>query len=579
MKNLKTYILILFSILYYSVLQGANVTVVFDATIDEGYISSYANNKPDSIVKDGISMKCSIASLGNGTDYRFYKNSTLQIESKVGDIIKIVIYCETNDNAGNGPGKLQSKGYTTEGKQGIWQGDGQRIVSFTASNECKAIKVEVTYDNDLRQKPQLRFPNDTYTMLYGDEFGSPKLINSHNVDVSFCSSCEDVAEINSSTGELNLVGIGETTISAIFKGNDTYRPDSVSYLLNVTNTMKEVIDLTNPSLYGYSSTSTLEQGSKFLSNKVSVEISAIGKWKPHFEEISKDTVFKVSSTSIMDFHIDDGYLISGIYMDAKPLLSSDTIKKSSWNGYGQEVKIDSFFMDCPVAITSFTIEYKLQNLTFDETKLNPYEDMEKANVKLLRKLSPEYWNTFCSPFDIPEEQIQSVWGDETQIRRYVGDEGNVMKFEEVDSIKAGTAYLIKPTKTVETPIFTDVNVKSNAVYEDDEIGTLYKFKGCIDKTDLDESKDFFITTHGTVSAITPGKNAIRGMRAYIEVMSPTSNAKNITLSIDDTTTRVFPIIKNESSGQTKMFSLGGLHVGTKSLAKGMYIINGNKIVR
>lgn len=581
MLKIRHIILLLFAILHGTMLFGENITVVFDAAQDKGSRTVYKANAADTITKNGISIKCTIAALGDGEVYHFYKNSTLTISSEVGNILKVIIYCNSGGTTNGGPSNLKATNYTTEGKIGTWQGDDQKEITFSASlGQCQATKVEVTYDSDIRTKPRLAFAKETYALLYGDTYTSPPLTNSFKVAASFSSSCEDVATIDSETGELSLVGLGETTISACFQGDEAFRPDTASYKLYVSNTLSETIDFTHPSLYGYK-LGKLAEGDSFNSGKVSVCITKYGKTATKFSTTTQDTVLWVSQNASMNFQVEEGYLITGISIDAI-LTSGITLEKDTWKGCEQSIGIDSFFMSGNIYAKSLTIEYTLQNLTFDETKTNPYTTLEKANVKLLRTLSPDYWNTFCSPFDISEEQIQSVWGAGTQLRKYAGDEGNTMKFKEETAIKAGTAYLIKPTKEVEAPVFANVNINSNLDFSDNETGNLYKFKGVIDKTELDETKDLFITTRGTVSTIAKGKNTIKGMRAYIEVtdgLSSENEAKGITLNIEDSPSGVALVpVGNHSQGQNKVFTLGGIYVGnaTTGLTKGIYIINGKK---
>ena len=65
----------------------------------------------------------------------------------------------------------------------------------------------------------------------------PTLTNTNGVSVSYSSSDESAATINSSTGAISLVAVGSTTITASFAGNETYKAKSVSYTLNVASSL------------------------------------------------------------------------------------------------------------------------------------------------------------------------------------------------------------------------------------------------------------------------------------------------------------------------------------------------------
>jgi len=62
----------------------------------------------------------------------------------------------------------------------------------------------------------------------------PKLTNTYNLPLTFSSSDTSVATVNSNTGEVNVIGNGHTSISAIFNGNDQYNNKTIYYTLNVS---------------------------------------------------------------------------------------------------------------------------------------------------------------------------------------------------------------------------------------------------------------------------------------------------------------------------------------------------------
>lgn len=72
----------------------AQTTVTFDATTDLGTYDGAGNlQQPDSVTKGGIEIKAGKGLLGNGTQYRFYKNQPMSIISYVGKITKVEITC------------------------------------------------------------------------------------------------------------------------------------------------------------------------------------------------------------------------------------------------------------------------------------------------------------------------------------------------------------------------------------------------------------------------------------------------------------------------------------------------------
>ena len=88
---------------------------------------------------------------------------------------------------------------------------------------------------DTRVSAELAFPEESYEADLSDDFTAPKLANTHGVNVVYFSSNFEVASVDPGTGEVTLAGAGTTTITARFRGDDTYLPGEASYTLTVTD--------------------------------------------------------------------------------------------------------------------------------------------------------------------------------------------------------------------------------------------------------------------------------------------------------------------------------------------------------
>lgn len=112
-------------------------------------------------------------------------------------------------------------------------------VKFTfnsSSNQVGVKSIKVTYeDASSKTTPTLSFEKATYDATMGEDFTAPALNNPKNVTVTYSSSAEDVATVNATTGVIELVGAGTTTITASYDGSesDTYNSNSASYQLVV----------------------------------------------------------------------------------------------------------------------------------------------------------------------------------------------------------------------------------------------------------------------------------------------------------------------------------------------------------
>ena len=83
----------------------------------------------------------------------------------------------------------------------------------------------------------LEFSEETASVaLNGSTASLPTLGNPAQLQVTYSSSDTNVATVNQLTGEVTLVGPGETTITATTEGDDNYNAGTASYTLAVTGT-------------------------------------------------------------------------------------------------------------------------------------------------------------------------------------------------------------------------------------------------------------------------------------------------------------------------------------------------------
>ena len=202
-----------------------------------------ADGKITSTVTDAMKWKVS----GNGTDgYTFYPNGSTTTW----------LYCSTtassgsNDNlrVGTGDRKLwvYSNSYlvtndthTDRYLSMYGTTDFRGYINTASAFEPKFYKYQgPTYTNfttDARAEAGISFANASVDAQLTSGYTGQTLTNPNSVTVTYSSSEETVATINSSTGAITgLLKAGSTTITATFAGNATYKAAEVSYTLNVT---------------------------------------------------------------------------------------------------------------------------------------------------------------------------------------------------------------------------------------------------------------------------------------------------------------------------------------------------------
>lgn len=224
--------------------------------------------------------------------------------------------------------------------------------------------------------------------------------------------------------------------------------------------------------------------------------------------------------------------------------------------------------------------YGAQEVTIHEQSVALSVPDGPANVTLVRTLSPDYWNSFCVPFDITPEMIESVMGG-AEVAEFTSVDGDVMMFSAVsDGVKAGVPCIIKPAKKVVNPCFAGVTINTAApqgvsidgcTYR----GTYVKYAMTYGGTEL------MLNTRNSLSRPKPAPdNVMRGLRAYFVV--PEASVQSARLMLPDNTvtgiadmaTGIKPAVKKG------VYNLNGQFVGNsiEKLPCGIYISGGKKIV-
>ena len=225
---------------------------------------------------------------------------------------------------------------------------------------------------------------------------------------------------------------------------------------------------------------------------------------------------------------------------------------------------------------------------FNNAKETKYTlPINNANVTLQRTLSSEYWNTLCLPFEVSKDQIVEVFGNGTQVSEFISAVNNTINFSSVEKISAGVPCVIKPTNTVDNPVFENVNITSsspawiyNGAYHYDGHYVCYDMK--TDKT------EYFLNTRGTLNyPNNDTQNHLKGLRATFTLpASSASSVANIRVFFDEKmVSEGMDVVDglNAINGLTNIssvYNLKGQVVGTTkdSLAKGVYVVNGKKVV-
>ena len=129
---------------------------------------------------------------------------------------------------------------------GVAAGNANITAKFAGDDTYKTSTA--SYEIIVKGAPSLSFPEKSYTVEMGDAFSEPTLQGlPTDVTAKYSSSNADVATVDESTGKVQIVGVGTTTIKAVSEAKDVYEAAEASYELTVKSatTKKVTFDFAN----------------------------------------------------------------------------------------------------------------------------------------------------------------------------------------------------------------------------------------------------------------------------------------------------------------------------------------------
>ena len=214
-----------------------------------------------------------------------------------------------------------------------------------------------------------------------------------------------------------------------------------------------------------------------------------------------------------------------------------------------------------------TLEAENDNASKIKTANNAISD-----VSLTRTLDANIWNTFCVPFAFEVEKSALA---KAEVKEYDKIDGTTMYMKDATYILPGRPYLVKPTTTIENPTFSAV-----AIYNEDvtKVGNdTYALIGTYSPKPISEDNIYGVKANGAIAKGTMG-TTIKGLRAYF-IINGGGQAK-INFG-DDETTGIENIVTPTAISNQKVYNLNGQYVGNdlKAMPKGIYIVNGKKVIK
>ena len=217
---------------------NVNELVVPDDNTTATFVFNQASgNSADTITRTDGPITCVVAKAGGSNapnehgdgHLRFMGGNTMTISGATITNVQFEFTAADRNKSISANVGTYTKGTTSS----TWTGSASEVV-FTNIDTAQArvISVTVTYISTGQEKQTLLYDPTAIEATLGQPFTAPTLTGAMT-DVTYSSSDEDVATVNSETGEVTLVGAGETTITATAEETEDYYSATASYTLTV----------------------------------------------------------------------------------------------------------------------------------------------------------------------------------------------------------------------------------------------------------------------------------------------------------------------------------------------------------
>ena len=431
---------------------------------------------------------------------------------------------------------------------------GNIVITWTNSSD-KAIyikSVTVTFDDGSSQTiTSMSFPQENYTINLGDAFTEPTLTCNSDGTVTYSSNNTAVAEVNSSTGVLNIKKAGNATITASVPATANYTAGSTSYNLIVKGAIVDGVfdfainqDYGSNAVPGTDSNNTIE--TEWTAVKVTLNVAGRNIWYNGNDL----RLYKTSGTKAagnIKLSVPSGYYMTRIDLTggtSLQLTSGGGVKNGTiWSGKSQEVK---FTHDDggTITLTKITVTYCTE---------------AEFNTKVNITMGSDGYMTYCY-----QDAALSFGTLEAYVASAVGDDN--VTLTPITIAPAGTAVVLKGaagsydlTKE-ETPDAVASN-RLRVSYGTTTTNNSYDVYALAKKGDV---VGFYHVQAGV--QVPAGK-------CYISVNKPTSAPDFLGFDFGNYT-NIDAVKKQEENGQ--FYNLNGQRVAQPT--KGLYIVNGKKVI-
>ena len=548
-------------------------TATFDATKDLGN----AEAGEGSVTKDGVTMSCTSGILGNGQQYRFYKNSTLTFSAPGGTITKIE-FTDVKGNPVSGFGDPSTG--SMEGT--VWTGSASEV-SFVAENkQVRATLIVVTY---MDGQPQGGTFSGSQLSKY--PYANPeliaeaqKLIDEGN-DEQLAEVMKDVArshalaeglaEAEDITSQLGEWTLEEFAASEGIEGEGYNKAEGKDIVARVFQTVplkagRYMLTATGRGQKYNTIAETIEERLQVMA----INNDRLGRYQSIARNDREGGVYGEGWDDASDYFTmtADGEAVLGAYF--KPIAG-----RNSWAEVGN---------------------FRLVRLGDATRYISQYEEFynekaEQLDVLVHRTLKQGEWNSIVLPMDLDKSTIEAQFGKDTKVAVLDKATDGVVEFKSLKeaAIDANVPVLLKPTAVKESNRYLFRNVPISTTVSAVVKAEGFDFVGYYnpDETPVEGGLGFDVVVKNdtyaavtTSAALVPTGEAqvvavkIDGETYWEAELDPEAKMAVIGATVPTTPTAIDAI--EQAQQADAIYNAAGQRV--QQMTKGLYIVGGKKVV-
>lgn len=415
-----------------------------------------------------------------------------------------------------------------------------------------------------KEATTMTFPHEEYTLNIGDEFTAPtatvkgengKAIE--NLTLLYTSDNEDIAVVDDKTGEV-LLGEKEGTavITAYFHGNETYKPCQASYKIKLTKKQPQPVTMTFPQdVY----TCYTNEAQYFEGFKATIKNAAD-------EVLNLPVTYSSSNT--------DFCMVTGSGLVALSETPGEVTITAKFAGNDDYLPTQASYV-----IKVIKKEKKDAGISFEDTMIMIDLANPNTTVKDLGFLNP---NNLAVTYSSNKTDVAEVDAEGNVTLKKAGRVNIDVTFAGNDEYKAASAsctlivndYRTTPELSFDQEEYT-ANMREGNTFSG---ATLYNELEVAPLSYTSSNEEVAeVAANGVVILRSTGETTITVWFAGDKNFKAASASYKLKV-VDEVVNGIQNITIDNMPEDAKVYNLNGQRVNTKALKRGVYVVNGKKVV-